>query len=49
MISGVETKLTRKFLVPLDILMLAPEELNQPGSLLAQFAKSGRAFYAKAG
>ena len=36
----------RKFMVPLDIILLTPEELNSKSSLIAGYARAGQILHA---
>ena len=43
-LSGVEWELTTKYLCPLDIVMMTPEEWETGDSLIVEFAKEGRVY-----
>jgi predicted nucleotidyltransferase len=41
-----EIKTIRKFLIPLDIITMTPEELEKGTSLISDYAKNGKVLYA---
>lgn len=41
LIKDAEIETIRKFMIPLDIIMLTPEELENENSIIADFAKKG--------
>jgi len=49
MINGVLSKVIQEFMVPLDLMMMSPEEWKKGTSLIAQFAREGEVFYPKSG
>lgn len=42
MIKDAEIATIKKFMIPLDIIMMTPEEFNGGSSLVSEFAKNGR-------
>ena len=44
--KDAEIRTIRKFLVPLDILTMTPEEYESKASIIAEHAKKGRVVYA---
>jgi predicted nucleotidyltransferase len=42
MIKEAEIATIKKFMIPLDIIMMTPEEFNSGSSLISEFAKNGR-------
>lgn len=46
LIKEAERATIREFMVPLDIVPLTPEELENGCSLIAGYARAGRVFYA---
>lgn len=42
LIKEAEIATIKKFLIPLDIILLTPEEFKSETSLVAQFAKNGK-------
>lgn len=42
LIKEAEIATIKKFMIPLDIVMMTPEEFNSGSSLVSQFAKNGR-------
>jgi predicted nucleotidyltransferase len=47
LIKVAEIMTIKKFMVPLDIVMLTPEELESETSLFAEYVKQGEVLYAK--
>ncbi len=45
LIKEAEISTIRKFMVPLDIIMMTPEELQSENSLMAAYAKQGEVVY----
>ena len=41
-----EIKTIKKFIIPLDIITMTPEELKNERSLIADYAKNGKVLYA---
>ncbi|MCL5277190.1 MAG: nucleotidyltransferase domain-containing protein [Deltaproteobacteria bacterium] len=41
-----EIKTIKKFIIPLDIITMTPEELKNERSLIADYAKKGKVLYA---
>jgi len=46
LISNAERMTIKKFMVPLDIVMLTPEELLNETSLIASYIKNGKLIFA---
>jgi predicted nucleotidyltransferase len=42
LIKDAEIATIRKFMVPIDIILLTPEELNSRSSLIAGYARAGK-------
>jgi predicted nucleotidyltransferase len=42
MIKKAEIETIKKFMIPLDIIMMTPEEFNSGSSLVSEFAKNGK-------
>lgn len=47
LIKEAEINTIKKFMVPLDIITMTPEEYNNETSLIASYAKEGEIVYAK--
>lgn len=46
LIKNPEIQTIRKFLVPLDVLLMTPEEYDSRVSIIAAYARKGEALYA---
>jgi predicted nucleotidyltransferase len=46
LIKGAEVATIKKFVVPVDILLLTPEELESQSSLIAGYARAGEVLHA---
>lgn len=46
MTTNAEIKTIKKFIIPVDIFTLSPEEFEEGVSLVSQFAKNGEVFFA---
>ena len=46
LIKGAGTETIRKFLVPVDIILLTPEELKSKSSIVAGYVRTGKVLHA---
>jgi predicted nucleotidyltransferase len=47
MLNGIHWKLVEKFMMPLDIITMSPEEFKKGTSLVSQFVRNGEVVYSK--
>ena len=47
LIKDAEIATIRKFMVPIDIVLFTPEELNSKSSLIAGYARAGKVLHAE--
>ena len=45
MLSGIEWEVIKRFMIPLDIVTLSPEEWESESSILVSYAREGEVLY----